>query len=265
MYPNSILDETQFLEYNPLEGYDYEQVDNQFPAPEIENQAVDEELLPLEDVSNTINQFDARRLSVQVQDLDNHDQAPFLKLEFDQLTKGVSNSKLKSKSAYPDLNSPASLQLLSCSRSKFKRLPDETVPDCAGKLSTVEIIELAAEKFIKFSTQQVNGYTMFTHPYGSSAFTSLSIDETREVELVFQLLTAAENKRIGKEIGIPFATKLEKQCLKNENPMAIGTNMTFLALYQALPFNQVLHFTGIQSNHRSSWDIKASAFDRHPH
>ncbi|CAI9286784.1 unnamed protein product [Lactuca saligna] len=286
MYPNSILDETQFLEYKPIEGYDYEQLNNQFPAPEIENQPVDEELPALEDVNNTINQFDAQRLSVQVPDLDNHDQTPFLIPEFDQLTKRIANSKLKSKSAYPDLNSPASQQLLSCSRSKFKRLPDEIVPDCAGKLSTVEIIELAAEKFIKFSTQQVNGYTMFTHPYGSSAFSSLSIDETREVELVFQLLKAAENvgwkqfdvaskfitrcgwvachsgspverlvyhlcealqKRIGKEIGIPVATKLEKQGLKNENPMAIGTNMTFLAVYQALPFNQVLHFTGIQA------------------
>lgn len=38
-----------------------------------------------------------------------------------------------------------------------------------------------------------------------------------------------------------------KQGLKNENPMGMGTNPTFLAFHQALPFNQVLHFSGIQA------------------
>ncbi|GJY19397.1 F-box domain containing protein [Tanacetum coccineum] len=33
----------------------------------------------------------------------------------------------------------------------------------------------------------------------------------------------------------------------NENPMGMGTNPTFLAFHQALPFNQVLHFSGIQA------------------
>nr|GEW37449.1 hypothetical protein [Tanacetum cinerariifolium] len=127
---------------------------------------------------------------------------------------------------------------------------------------------------------------MFTHPYGSLAFTSLSVDETKEVELVFQLLTAAEKvgrnqyetgskfltrcgwvasdsgtpveqvvyylcealqKRISKESGIPVPIKLGKLGLKNENPMGIGTNLTFLAFHQALPFNQVIHFSGIQA------------------
>ncbi|KAL4588792.1 hypothetical protein LXL04_001687 [Taraxacum kok-saghyz] len=296
MYPNSILEETQFLEYKPFEGY--EQMYNRFTAPEMENLAVDEELPPLEDVNTTINiycnQFDTHQLSVHVHDLDNHDQTSFSVPEFDQLTKGITNSKLKSKSAYPELSSPASLELQSCYRSKFKSLPEayieKDVPEFGKNLSAVEIIKLAAEKFIKFSTQQVNGYTMFTHPYGSSAFTSLSIDETREVELVYQLLTAAEKvgrkqfdivskfiarcgrvacdsgspverlvfyfcealqKRIGKEIGVHVATKRERKVtligLKNENPMGLGTNMTFLAAYQALPFNQVLHFTGIQA------------------
>ncbi|KAI3774768.1 hypothetical protein L1987_49330 [Smallanthus sonchifolius] len=197
------------------------------------------------------------------------------------------NSRSKSTSAYFNPNSPASMELLSRYRSKFKQgSTDEIVPDCAGTLSTVEIIKLAAEKFINFSTQRSNGYTMFTHPYGSSAFTSLSIDDMREVELVFQLLTAAERvarkqfetaskllircgcvasdggtpverlvyylcealqNRIGKETGIPVPTKPNKLGLKNENPMAMGTNPTFLACHQALPFNQVLQFCGIQA------------------
>ncbi|XP_076923111.1 DELLA protein RGL2-like [Bidens hawaiensis] len=127
---------------------------------------------------------------------------------------------------------------------------------------------------------------MFTHPYGSSAFTPLSIDEIREVELVYQLLTAAERvgrkqfeigskfiarcgwvasddgtpverlvyylcealqHRIGKETGIPVPTKLKKFGLKNENPMASGTNPTFLACHQTIPFSQVLQFCGIQA------------------
>ncbi|KAJ0744606.1 putative transcription factor GRAS family [Helianthus annuus] len=59
-------------------------------------------------------------------------------------------------------------------------------------LSTEEIIKMAAEMFITFSTQEIDGCTVLTHPYGYSAFTSLTIDEMREVDLVFQLLIAAE-------------------------------------------------------------------------
>ncbi|KAL4588789.1 hypothetical protein LXL04_001684 [Taraxacum kok-saghyz] len=294
MHPYSIPHEPHFLEFKSCEGY--EQVYDQFSAQEMENMAVDHdyELPPLENVNNTIdsyyNQFDVHQLSTKVQDSDIHDQIPSSVPELDQLLNGITNSRVKSKSVYQELNYPAFLELQSCHRRKSKCLPEASshkiVSECAGKLSTVEIIELAAEKFIKFSTQRVDGYTMGTHPYGLSAFTSLSIDETREVELVFQLLTAAEKvdrkqfdiaskfitrcgwvacdngssverlvlclcealqKRIEKEIGIPVATKLEKQGLENENPMGMGTNMTFLAAYQALPFNQVLHFTGIQA------------------
>ncbi|KAL8234754.1 hypothetical protein R6Q59_020854 [Mikania micrantha] len=38
-----------------------------------------------------------------------------------------------------------------------------------------------------------------------------------------------------------------KQDVKNENPMAMGTNLTFLACHQTLPFNQILQFCGIQA------------------
>ncbi|XP_024979092.1 DELLA protein RGL1-like [Cynara cardunculus var. scolymus] len=283
---------------------------HQFPPHELENMAAGEELPPLEDVSHTMSNFrnrlGVRPFSIQVQDLEaNHDHRPYSVPEFNESIKEISssnsNSYSKPKSAYSELNPPAALELLSGYRNRFKHLEhqssiNEKTPDCARKeLSTVEIIELAAEKFIKFSTQRVNGYTMFTHPYGSSAFTSLTIDNTREVELIFQLLTAAEKvgrrqfdtaskflarcgwvtsddgspverlayylcealqKRIEKETGIAVPMKLKKLGQKTKNHvstgsspefLAMGTNPTFLACHQALPFNQVLQFTGIQA------------------
>ncbi|XP_076897497.1 DELLA protein RGL1-like [Bidens hawaiensis] len=193
---------------------------------------------------------------------------PFSIPEFDESSNSNSNSNSNSTSAYSEPNLPSIL-------------------NNAEKLSTEEVIKLAAEMFILFSTERVDGYTMFMHPYGSSTVTRLSIDEIREVELVFWLLIAAEKisrkqfeigskflarcgwvasdgrtpverlvyyfcealkKRIGKETGIPVPTKLEKlEGLKNENPMALGTNPTFLECHQALPFSQVLQFCGIQA------------------
>ncbi|XP_076949081.1 DELLA protein RGL1-like [Bidens hawaiensis] len=255
MIPNFAFDQTDF---NPFLEYDDH---HHFPPP-----VVNEQLPPLVDV----NQFD---------------HTP----QFNESTKLLSNSNSNSKH-FDNNTSTTSLELLTRYRSKNK-IPtevqtDETVTECVGTLSTVEIIKLAAEKFINFSTQKSDGYTMFTHPYGSSVFTRLSIDELREVELVYQLLRAAERvgrkqfeigskfiarcgwaasddgtpveclvyylcealqHRIGKETGIPVPMKLKNFGLKNENPMALGTNPTFLACHQNLPFSQVLQFCGIQA------------------
>ncbi|KAK1417461.1 hypothetical protein QVD17_26588 [Tagetes erecta] len=149
-----------------------------------------------------------------------------------------------------------------------------------GKLSTVEIVKLAAEKFIKFSMERQD-------EYGSSgSMMMLTMEDMREMELVFQLLNAADEieqkrfenatkylmqclwvandggspverlvfylcdalqTRIANETGMPAPTKLENFFLKNKNPMAIGTNPTFLAFHQALPFSQVLQLCGIQA------------------
>ncbi|KAK9071174.1 hypothetical protein SSX86_009742 [Deinandra increscens subsp. villosa] len=283
MHPNFLLSPTKSQDFNPFVDYDHH---HHLPPPEMGSVAAfDRELPPLEDVNRTNNHFrnhfDPHPFPLQFQDP-----------EFNEITDSNSNSNSNSKSTttFSDPNSPASLELLNRYRSKFKFLressTEEIVPDCAGTLSTVEIIKLAAEKFIKFSTRRTDGYTMFTHPYGSSAFTSLSIDDIREVELVFQLLTAAEKveqkqfetackflircgwvasdvgtpvervvfhlsvalqKRIGKETGIPVPVKLSNTGLKDENCLAKGSNPTFLACHQALPFNQVLQFCGIQA------------------
>ncbi|KAL8234755.1 hypothetical protein R6Q59_020855 [Mikania micrantha] len=262
MYPNLHFDQ----QFNPYDDHHH------FP-PEIQTMAAaDEQLPPLEDVN-----------PIQFQD-----SQPLIDESTNSIS--ISKSKAKSTSTYSYPTYPATLELLNRYRSKFKPSkqdsPDETVPDSSETLSTVEIIKLAAEKFINFSTQRTDGYTMFMHPYGSSAFTRLSIDEIREVELVFQLLTAAEKvgrkqfeiackflircgwvasdggtpverlvyyfsealqNRVGKETGIPIPVKLNKFGIKNENPMGLGTNPTFLACHQALPFNQVLQLCSIQA------------------
>ncbi|KAJ9538002.1 hypothetical protein OSB04_030735 [Centaurea solstitialis] len=282
MYPAFNPNETQIQDFNPFETYEDLEDRHNFP---LENMPAGEKLPPLEDVSHTMSNYPNRFGVPQVHDLEEN-----------------SNSNSKPMPAFPERNSPAALELLSGYRSRFKHLEDQNSVDektavngGEKELSTVEIIELAAEKFIKFSTQRVNGYTMFSHPYGSSAFMSLSIDNTREVELIFQLLTAAEKvgrrqfdiaskflarcgwvtsddgspverlayylcealqKRIGKETGIVVPTKLKKLGLKAENHVAtgsnpsylgMGTNPTFLACHQALPFSQVMQFTGIQA------------------
>ncbi|XP_071691784.1 DELLA protein RGL1-like [Rutidosis leptorrhynchoides] len=273
MEPKFLINQTKFPDFNPFELYDHVHDDHQhFPPLEIDN--LTPELPSLQDVN--LNQFDTPQFSVHLQELKNHDPINYSSL-----------SKSKSKSTFPP---PGTLELISNYQSKIKRVRDDSINDTIvvsdENLSTVEIIELAAEKFIKFFTQRVDGYTMFTHPYGSSAFTSLSVDETREVQLVFQLLTAAEkvgrkqfeiatryllqcgqvasdegtpverlvyylsealHKRMGNETGIYVSTRREKLGLKNENPMAMGSNPTFLACHQGLPFNQVLQFTGVQA------------------
>nr|XP_043626004.1 DELLA protein RGL1-like [Erigeron canadensis] len=267
MFPNFIFDKTKLPIFNPIhhvDGHNYH-----FPPPEIFTSG-NEQLPPLEDNSPVLVHAN--------QQFEHHDL----------------NTSLRP--VYPERYH----ELLSSYQSKLKRFKDiiaivddekETEIESDGKLSTVDIIELAAEKFIKFSTQKVNsnGYmTMFTNPYGSSLFSGLSIDDNREVELVFQLLTAAERvdrkqfeiaskflarcgcvasddgtpverlvfylcealqKRIGKETGImAVPTKLKKPpAVKETNPMAVQTNMTFLAVHQAIPFTQVMQFAGIQA------------------
>ncbi|GKE50767.1 DELLA protein RGL1-like protein [Tanacetum coccineum] len=188
MYPNSIFDHTKLSHFNPFETYG-----------NIVDMAPNQQLPALEDPNQTINNdFHVNNHEVHNQTIP----------EFNEPV----NANSKSKLTYKELPSPTYLGLLSNYQSKFKRIREdsanENVAEVYKNLSTVEIIELAAEKFIKFSTQKVDGYTMFTHPYGSSAFTSLSVDETREVELVFQLLTAAE--KVGRnqyETGSKFLTR----------------------------------------------------------
>ncbi|GJR68924.1 DELLA protein RGL1-like protein [Tanacetum coccineum] len=280
MYPNSIFDHTKLSHFNPFETYG-----------DIVDMAPNQQLPALEDPNQTINNdFHVNNHEVHNQTIP----------EFNEPV----NANSKSKLTYKELPSPTYLGLLSNYQSKFKRLREdsanENVAEVYKNLSTVEIIELAAEKFIKFSRQKA-GLNINTVRLGSKFLTSsvhscgsggqkdisgkesgipcsyetekllltaaekvgrnqyetgskfltrcgwVASDSGTPVERVVYYLCEALQKRISKESGIPVPMKLEKLGLKNENPMGMGTNPTFLAFHQALPFNQVLHFSGIQA------------------
>ncbi|KAL2510479.1 DELLA protein RGL2 [Abeliophyllum distichum] len=183
--------------------------------------------------------------------------------------------------------SAASLELLANYERGFKKTREEAFNDLSyennvghQKLTMEEILRVAGERFIQFSTKKEDGISMFIHPYGSS-LSGLSIDEARDVELVYILLVAAENvgcqhfdfaskmitrclwmasdsgtpvqriayyfaialqERIYRETGRIMSEKI-KQSMKC---LALETNITFLASHQELPFTQVMQFAGIQ-------------------
>ncbi|KAG8370602.1 hypothetical protein BUALT_Bualt13G0000500 [Buddleja alternifolia] len=158
------------------------------------------------------------------------------------------------------------------------------------KLSMEEMLRVGGERFIQFSTNRVDGISMFIHPYSASSLSGLSADDARDVELVHLLLSAAET--VGTQ-QYDVATKLISRCLwtasdsgtpvqrvafyfaealqdkinresgkisnnnnndekkkKKKQPekgLALGTNNTFLATHQQLPFIQVMQFAGIQA------------------
>ncbi|XP_016496726.2 scarecrow-like protein 18 [Nicotiana tabacum] len=153
-----------------------------------------------------------------------------------------------------------------------------------NKLSTEEILLVAGERYIRYSTQRLDGLSMFIYPYGS-ALSGLSIEETRDMELVHLLLAAAEEVNnqqfhlarklisrcvwVASESGSPvqrlsfyFAKALEERIdrstgkytctdedrhLKYIKTMALGTNSAFLTCHQLLPFSQVMQFAGVQT------------------
>lgn len=70
-------------------------------------------------------------------------------------------------------------------------LDSEDLDSLYAKLSTEEILRIAGERYIQYSTHKVDGLSMFIHPYASS-LTGLSIEQTKDMELVHLLLAAAE-------------------------------------------------------------------------
>lgn len=96
--------------------------------------------------------------------------------------------------------SSASLELLNNCGRLFKKSSEENLSNVhineahvgnISKLSTEEILRVAGERYIQYSTQRVDGLSMFIHPY-ASALSGLSIEQTRDMELVHLLLAAAE-------------------------------------------------------------------------
>ncbi|XP_044493130.1 DELLA protein RGL1-like [Mangifera indica] len=192
------------------------------------------------------------------------------------------------------LSALSSLELLSNYASGFKRLKgklscNDTIEISEGsrkKLSTEEIMRVAGARYIQFSDQSYDDFSMVMHPFGY-ALSGLSEEETRDVELAHLLLAAAEKvgnqqyeratrllsrcEWIAVERGNPvqrivfyFAVALRERIDKETGNITsrelqlagkgittadhgLGTNSVFLSFYQLIPFNQVLYFAAIQT------------------
>ncbi|KAK3034625.1 hypothetical protein RJ639_033580 [Escallonia herrerae] len=151
----------------------------------------------------------------------------------------------------------------------------------AQTLSTEQILRVAGERYIQFSTRKANAFASAIHPYG--ALVSLSVEETRDIELAQHLLAAAEKveskqldyasswltycemmasnsgnpvermvfyfaqalrKRIDRETGRDSTTDYKEEYTNGLSP---GANLAYLACHKELPFSQVMQFAGMQA------------------
>ncbi|KAF5741521.1 putative DELLA protein RGL2 [Tripterygium wilfordii] len=152
------------------------------------------------------------------------------------------------------------------------------------KISTEEIMRIAGARYIQFSDQMFDDYSMLMHPFGH-ALSGLSEEETRDVELTHLLLNAAEKvgsqqferassllsrcewiasqqgnsvqrivhhfsvalrERIDRETGIfPKNSYLVQENISSNDGM--GYELSMLKHHQELPFSQVMQFTTVQS------------------
>ncbi|KAJ4727813.1 DELLA protein RGL2 [Melia azedarach] len=188
----------------------------------------------------------------------------------------------------------SSLELLSNYANGSKKLKtnlpthmgNESNPGSSKKLSTEEIMRVAGARYVHFSDQSYDDFSMVMHPFGY-ALSGLSEEETRDVELVHLLLAAAEKvgyqqferasrllsrcewiaaeranpvqrivfyfagalrERINRETGNMTSKELESTGLSlADHRNGLGSNPVFLKCYQRLPFSQVMYLTGIQA------------------
>ncbi|KAM3323653.1 DELLA protein RGL1 [Capsicum chacoense] len=194
----------------------------------------------------------------------------------------------------PNPFSLASLELLKNYGRLSKNLSEENLSTnalnfeaCLGnrhKLSMEEILRVAAERYIQYSTRKRDGLSRFIHPYGS-ALSGLCMEETRDVELVHHLIATVEEVNnqqfhlasklisrcmwVASDSGTPvqrlsfyFAKALEERIhrstgrytctdedrhLKYIKTKSLGTNAASLTCHQLIPFNQVMQFAAVQT------------------
>ncbi|KAL8522710.1 hypothetical protein ACS0TY_012881 [Phlomoides rotata] len=150
------------------------------------------------------------------------------------------------------------------------------------RLSISDMLMIAGERFIRFSTNTIDGVSMFFHPYTSS-LSHVPNDDSRDIDLLHTILSAADHvskhrfdqatKLVSRSLpitsisGTPaqrisyyfLEALLEKihkrggnksnrdKMSENAKCAALGTNLTFLATHQELPFAQVVQFAGVQA------------------
>ncbi|KAL7210590.1 hypothetical protein ACSBR1_032032 [Camellia fascicularis] len=161
-------------------------------------------------------------------------------------------------------------------------------PKLSGqKLSTMDILRLAGEKFIHSSSQTVDDRSTLSHPFGNS-FLGLSDDEIKDMELVQNLLASAEKvgqqqyeragkllsqcdddlssdtgnpvqravyyfsealrERIDQETGRISLKGSKKKLMLDLNEALICPNLAaIIAFHQEMPFYQVCQFSGMQA------------------
>lgn len=187
----------------------------------------------------------------------------------------------------------ASLELLSSYGKALKRAMDEngshsdssSSPNTRGqKLSLEEIMRVAGERYIHFSTLKVDGLSTFIHPY-SSELSELCVEETADVELVQHLLAAAEcisrgqfdvasglitrchwvandegnpvqrivfhfaealTQRIEIETGRTSPERILERAAY-QRKLEVDFNVSFLACHRQVPFSQAFQFAAVQA------------------
>ncbi|XP_052176593.1 DELLA protein RGL1-like [Diospyros lotus] len=151
------------------------------------------------------------------------------------------------------------------------------------KLSTEEIVRLAGERYVEFSTRADGGFYPFIHPYGCDLL-GVSMEENQDIELVQQLLSAAEKvgyrqfgcasrllagcelasdrgspvkrivfyfaealqERIDRETG-KYATKGTEKQGEYAMRLASASSLEFLAYHQEIPFVKAIQYAGVQA------------------
>lgn len=153
------------------------------------------------------------------------------------------------------------------------------------KLSTVDVLRLAGERFIQSPSQGAGDLSILSHPFGSSFF-NLSDSETKDVELVQNLLSSAEKigqqqydraskllslcddlssdagnpvervvyyfskalrEKIDLETGRITSKGLGKKQLSDLEGLMVRANSATVGFHEKVPFSQICQFTGIQA------------------
>lgn len=184
----------------------------------------------------------------------------------------------------------SSLELLNNYGGGVKKLKRENLSNISNeinaerqRLSTEEVMRVAGARYVEFSSQRGDDFTLHMHPFGF-ALMGLSQEETKDVELVHFLLSAAEKvgcqqferasrfltrcEWIASDTGNPverivfyFAKALREKIdretghfkgfkgngRKDLIDLGFATNLASIACHQDLPFIQVTQFTGIQA------------------
>ncbi|KAK8718164.1 hypothetical protein V6N13_045407 [Hibiscus sabdariffa] len=186
----------------------------------------------------------------------------------------------------------SSLEILSNYGKSVKKLRssnygsngDEGNERVRKKLSTEEIMRVAGARYVQFSDMRYDDFSMVMHPFGH-ALSGLPDDETKDVELVHLLLTAAEKvgyeqferasrllsrcewiaseqanpvqrivyyfaealrERIDKATG-RFVPEESEAKFKTEIKNGLSTSIATVRIHQYVPFFQVTQFAGIQA------------------